>query len=354
MNHRYFRKQACVYFIAATLWAVTMFGVANSAEITITAPRNGATISATTTVRSSTASNVSWLNYYVDGRFAASKSHNSSAWNWDTTQYSEGRHTVSAHAYSSSRSELGTDSANVTVANNTEACNGGHLAGRGLMSDSQAAGHVLSAPKSVVETGAAKGSAVAAANATANAYYYNHGNSSTYAHQLAIFHSAWKGDGIMQRVDGACRLGRHPTTAEILQWAAHKWGFSSLVAYAEATDDGSWNMTKLGDDGCSIGVAQVAYCNNASHPNHAIQGLKSGSAGHLLPKENTCFNVDLFAAFLYKHYTRGCGRGDLPVAIQQWQGPSYCAPAHFAHVLCNDIATHDWDRRFFNGDPVPY
>src|SRR5262249_54973653 len=158
------------------------------------------------------------------------------------------------------------------------------------------------------------------------------------------------------RVDGACLLGPHPTTAEILQWAAHKWGLSPLVAYAETTNDGDWDQTKVStmDYGCSVGVAQVSDCNPPQRPHHSIRGLATGEPGHPLPSENTCFNADLWAAFLYKHYTSGCGIGDLPVAIQQWDNRRACTPGRFAQRNCASLATHNWNIRFFNGDPVPY
>jgi hypothetical protein len=113
-------------------------------------------------------------------------------------------------------------------------------------------------------------------------------------------------------------------------------------------------MTSIGDFGCSVGVAQVANCNNAQRPNHVIRGL-AGPAS-VLPAENTCFNVDLFAAFLFKRYVgNGCARGNLALALQQWaRGWSACAPEHFAQATCHSIATHDWTTRFFRGASVPY
>jgi hypothetical protein len=348
MKHGYFRTQRSVFSMAGALLLMMISSVANTAEVALTAPQNGTTVSGTTNVTISTASNVSWSDLYVDGRFVAALGP--PTWSWNTAQYSEGSHTVSASAFSSSHALLGSASVTVTVANNPVGCSSGGLAGGQLMSDSAAGAAVVSTTKSRMETGSD-----ASVNATANSYYYNHGGSSTYANQLAGFHAAWRGDSVMQLVDGACNLGPHPTTAEILQWAAHKWGFSPLVTYAEATNDGKWDMASLGDFGCSVGIAQIAFCNNAHRRNHAIRGLRAGEAGHLLPQENTCFNVDLYAAFLYKHYTGNyCGHGDIAVAIQEWDGARHCAPGLFAQACCNSIATHDWNLRFFSGTPVPY
>jgi Bacterial Ig domain len=346
MRHGFLRRRRSTYSMTGAVLALLLSRVVHSAEITISEPQNGATVSRVTRVRIATASNVSWSDFYVDGRFVTA---GHSTWDWNTAEYSDGSHTVSASAFSSSHALLGSSSVNVIVANNPGGCGNSLLAGGELESNSQAAAAVVLTPKSRMETGSD-----ASVNATANSYYYNHGGSTAYANQLAAFHAAWRRDSVMQRVDGACNLGPHPTTAEILQWAAHKWGFSPLVTYAEATNDGDWDMASLGDFGCSVGVAQIAYCNNTHRRNHSIRGLNTGQPGHLLPQENTCFNVDLYAAFLYKHFTSGCGQGDLPVAIQQWDNRRACAPARFAQRNCTSVAIHNWDTKFFNGDPVPY
>jgi hypothetical protein len=159
---------------------------------------------------------------------------------------------------------------------------------------------------------------------------------------------------VMQRVDGKCPLGPDPTTAEINQWAARKWGFSPLISYAEPTNDGKWDMNSLGDGGCSVGEDQVAFCNNATHPHHAIHGLNTGQPGHLLPKENTCFNADLYAALLYKRYGQSqfCGYHNIVKALQEWTGS--CVTNSYGIAMCNSLATHDWNTRFFGGVPVPY
>ncbi len=245
---------------------------------------------------------------------------------------------------------------NVASAQTCSSPNG--LMGGGLLSDSAAAAQVKLTQQSKVENGAF---GTASQNAAADDYYYNYGTSAYYASQLAGFHSAWSGDAIMQRVDGACNLGPHPTMAMIQQWAAHKWNLSPLIAYAEPTNDGKWDITSAGDldstghNGCSIGQCQIAYCNNDLHPNHCIAGLLPGTPGHLLPKENTCFNADLWAAFVWKHYSGSqyCGYHNIVKAMTEW-GSSTCVNANYQSAMCNSIATHDWQGRFFSGQYVPY
>lgn len=188
-------------------------------------------------------------------------------------------------------------------------------------------------------------------NAATNAFYYNNGSSAAYANQLASFHAAWGNDPVMNRVDGACNLGPNPTTAEVLQWAADKWGISPLVTYAEATNDSRWNQHAVGDYGCSIGIAQVAFCDNAERRNHVIRGLN----GSPLPGENTCFAIDLYAAFIYKRVSGGgCAHGNIDIAIQQWaRGGGVCSPGTYSQDNCASIASQNWSQ-YFGGQTVPY
>jgi len=90
---------------------------------------------------------------------------------------------------------------------------------------------------------------------------------------------------VMTRVDGMCPM-LNPTTAEIIQWAANKWGFNPKYGYAE----GDWNKTALGDNGTSAGVFQVADRGTG----HGWQPLVSANSN--LARENTCYNADFFFA----------------------------------------------------------
>ncbi len=86
--------------------------VNNGSEITITAPQSGTTVSGTIGVTISAASNVSWVNFYADGTYQASTPSSWSAgspatWYWNTSEYSNGNHTISVTAYSASDTELG-------------------------------------------------------------------------------------------------------------------------------------------------------------------------------------------------------------------------------------------------------
>jgi len=130
-----------------------------------------------------------------------------------------------------------------------------------------------------------------------NAYYQNYvlastSNQSNYLSQLNAVNSGW-GTGpmaaVMTRVDGMCPI-QNPTTAEIIQWAANKWGFNPKYGYAEACDEGDWNNTTLGDNGTSSGLFSVAD----RGVNHGWGPLVSANSN--LARENTCYNADFFFA----------------------------------------------------------
>jgi hypothetical protein len=96
-----------------------------------------------------------------------------------------------------------------------------------LLDDRQAASVVMITPETNVATSGGDAD---------NSYYQNvvlasTSNQSGYLSQLNAVNSGW-GTGpmatVMTRVDGICPI-QNPTTAEIIQWAANKWGFQSQV-----------------------------------------------------------------------------------------------------------------------------
>lgn len=230
------------------------------------------------------------------------------------------------------------------------------LIGGPLLDDLTAASLVQIAPASTVENGP-KGPA----NAMANAYFENVAvaNPANYITQLRAFWSAYQGSAWyseIRRVDGACPL-RNPSTAEVAQWAAAKWGLHPYLAYAEATSDGDWDQTALGDGGNSSGVCQVADRNSAQAPYHAFPGFSG--AGANLARENTCFNFDFWAAHMYAAFhglTGECSGKTLDVggAVQTWaDGSATCATGGYTAIIWQSIANRTWEGRFFAGQGLP-
>jgi Bacterial Ig domain len=190
-----------------------------------------------------------------------------------------------------------------------------------LLDDRQAASVVMLTPETKVAT--------SAGNAD-NSYYQNFvlassSNQSNYLSQLNAVNSGW-GTGpmatVMKRVDGMCPI-QNPTTAEIIQWAANKWGFNPKYGYTEACDEGDWNNTSLGDNGTSSGVFQVADRGSG----HGWGPLVSANSN--LARENTCYNADFFFATRWAAF-HSAQQGDnlgisgetppynMPDAVESW------------------------------------
>jgi hypothetical protein len=109
-------------------------------------------------------------------------------------------------------------------------------------------------------------------------------------------------------VDGHDGL-RHPSTDDLIQWVAHKWGIPENWLRAEYVLESYWNQFQLGDDTRvisswyhlypyqslvphtsnvyqSLGIAQVRWT-----PNGAV-----GPGTEPLRRESTAFNLDEQAA----------------------------------------------------------
>jgi hypothetical protein len=240
------------------------------------------------------------------------------------------------------------------------------LIGGPLLSDAEAAAFVVPTQRSTVELGmrcnGCGNSKIpnGPANAAANNYFnlMASTNPSNYLYQLAAKDGFWNTaapwGGVSRRIDGACPIA-NPTTAEILQWAANKWGINPLLLYAEATQDGNWDNTSIGDDGCSSGVCQIADRDTSSHPEHAFPGF--AGAGAMLARENTCFNADFFAAHMYAAFhglTGECPAGDIGTAIQTWAVGHTSGPGAYTKLLYNHIRDELWVTMYFQGQRVPF
>lgn len=77
------------------------------------------------------------------------------------------------------------------------------------------------------------------------------------------------------------------TTDEILQWAAHKWGFDPELFRAVAAVETWWKMSFVGDNGDSYGLMQMR------RPYHCCLPFMQAS---------TAFNVDYYGGILRAYY----------------------------------------------------
>lgn len=158
--------------------------------------------------------------------------------------------------------------------------------------------------------------------------------------ELAAFHSAWSANSPLQRVDGQCNLGANPSTADVLQWAALKWGISPTLAYSEANQESHWNQNAVGDNGGSHGIFQVADrpANRPGGANHYYPGLLNSN----LAQESTCFNADMWGAWVASTYAglhTGMGEpgGNEATAIQSWFQHGASVPASYSQKVCAGI-----------------
>ncbi len=346
------RIVTAVYFLALTLSASAWAALPQT--ISISSPINGATITANTVVMDNNSTSqcggLSWYDVlYVDGKSVTDCNFSSCV--VSPTSFSVGTHTIAIHAHtansptgyecatsqtisvaisSSGPSPTPTPSGsfvtllpavpsgqplarvtgnpsavissvynalsypaqaygNYNDPNGTMGTGGTVNACCGpLLDDRQAASLVLVTPETNVAT--------SGGNAD-NMYYQNivlanAAHQSNYLSQLNAVNRRW-GTGplatVMTRVDGMCPI-KNPTTAEIIQWAANKWGWNPKYGYTEACDEGDWDNTALGDNGTSSGIFQVA---------DRVTGHGWGplvAANSNLARENTCYNADFFFA----------------------------------------------------------
>ena len=90
-------------------------GYATAAYVTITAPANGTSVSSTVSISAAMSSPTAWINLYIDGHYYASGPPTSVSWN--SASVANGSHTISARAYASGGSLLGSSAVSVSVAN---------------------------------------------------------------------------------------------------------------------------------------------------------------------------------------------------------------------------------------------
>jgi hypothetical protein len=88
-------------------------------HVTITSPSSGATVSGTVSIAVTTASPVTWINFYIDGTYMASSPPFTMSWN--STAVGNGQHTISINGYDSSNSLVTTAAINLNVQNGVAA-----------------------------------------------------------------------------------------------------------------------------------------------------------------------------------------------------------------------------------------
>jgi hypothetical protein len=130
-------------------------------------------------------------------------------------------------------------------------------------------------------------------------------------------------------VDGLDGM-RHPSTDDLIQWAAHKWGIPENWLRAEYVVESYWNQFNLGDDTkvSSPWYGLYPYQSRVPHTTNVYQSLGISQVrwipdGSLEPGteplrwESTAFNLDEQAAKIRFYYDNPSG------ARSSWGDPTY-------------------------------
>jgi hypothetical protein len=120
--------------------------------------------------------------------------------------------------------------------------------------------------------------------------------------QLAAFYSApASADNPWSRyVTGRPGL-QNPSTDDLIQWVANKWGITADWVRAEAVDESYWHQSAVGNNGTVMGILQIqAGANTGTEP---------------LRWQSTAWNLDYYGATMRFYFDGAC----------YWCGPNYGA-----------------------------
>lgn len=257
----------------------------SSSAVTITSPSSGSTVSGSVNIAYSEGSGTSWVNVYIDGSYLASSPPTSVS--WSSGSASNGSHTISANAFNSSGSSIGTASVSVNVSNGST----------GGSTPSSSHFSTLS-PGSALPTGDQCAAAV-----RRNGFEPRPDNY-TANHTVPTDLSAMA--GAFTRVDGNFT----GTTDEILQWGACKWGFDEDLVRAIAATESWWRQAATGDFtyNTSLCPSGATYASGGCYETYSIVQIKANDSLGSFPnsEQSTAFAVDYKFA-----YQRACFEGNV-------------------------------------------
>jgi len=162
--------------------------------------------------------------------------------------------------------------------------------------------------------------------------------------QLARYRGAYVPDAgaarfraLRDRVTG----GFTGTTEEIIQWTAIKWGLPEDLVRAQAVDESTWHMDRVGDGGRSFGIMQIK--------DEAMPGTAP------LSRESTAFNLDHYGFVIRAYYEavhpwlRDAEAGDLWGAVGAWFSGAWDAGDARAYIdrVQSILRDRPWERPGF-------
>jgi len=169
-------------------------------------------------------------------------------------------------------------------------------------------------------------------------------------------------------VDGRDGM-RDPSTDDLIQWAAHKWGIPENWLRAEYVVESYWNQFNLGDDTrvSSRWYHLYPYQSRIPHTSNVYQSLgitqvrwapdgSLGAGAEPLRWESTAFNVDVQAATIRFYYDNPSGArsawGDATYApcekwpsLGGWYQPypwGNAGQASYIKTVRGDLNGRDW------------
>jgi Bacterial Ig domain len=271
---------------------------ASSSAVGVSAPANGSTVSGTVNITATEGSGVSWINFYVDGNYLSSSPPLTYSWNSGTVP--NGDHTISAEAFNSSGTAMGSASSIVNVQNNAV---------------TPATYFSTLPPGSSLPSGAACATAVPRnPSFEPRPQNYTANNTVPSTADLATMYASNTGAmaSYFDRVDGNFT----GTTDEILQWGACKWGFDENLVRAIAANESWWRQSAAGDlvTNTSLCPSGATYTNGECALSYGILQIKSTDYPGTFPysSTSTAFNVDYKLA-----YQRACFEGKIAYLSQE-------------------------------------
>lgn len=272
-----------------------------AAQVTLTAPPRGATVSGSTPISVSVSTATSWVNFYIDGfHIASSPPYRVS---WDTTVELNGTHFLEVKAYNNWGTLIASDNANLRVANATPASTPTPSGYFGTLPPNAALPSEVSCSSALLSQPSSEG---IPANIS-----YNH--TTPTAAELSTFHALplWQGEALtadFARVDGDFTA----TTDQIIRWAACKWGLDENALRAEAWYETNWIESSRGDKRTDATQCQTPNWNGWDGTEcWQSYGMFQAKVFdyNIWPegRDSTAFNSDFRAAYL-----RACMNGDMP------------------------------------------
>ncbi len=150
----------------------------------------------------------------------------------------------------------------------------------------------------------------------------------------------------LARVTGNSTL-TDPTTDELIQWTAHKWGIDEDLVRSMAVNESTWDMAMNGDGGLSWGITQVKFASFSPCSTHP--------GTHPLSRQSTSFNLDYWGAYVRAAFDGGTDwlgsgyrSGDIWGSMGAWfSGDWYSGSQGYIDSAKRHYAEKPWTRSGF-------